>query len=171
MMRGRLDYKPVVDSLQQAASVMRNTRPLMRSVAGIMMRAVEDNFEQEGRPKWVDLKPSTKLTRSKEGTWPGKILQRSGGLATSMQQFFDSNTAMVGTNKVYARILNDGGRTKAHVIRPKSKRALSFGGIVVRQVNHPGSNIPSREFMRLAPGDLREVVVTANDFYQRALPK
>jgi phage virion morphogenesis protein len=171
MINAKIDYKPVMDALNRAASAMRNTRPLMGAVAGIMAGAVEDNFAQQGRPKWQDLKASTKLSRAKQGTWPGKILQRSGGLAASIQQSFSASQAIVGTNKVYARIQNDGGRTKPHVIRPKYKRALSFGGIVVRSVNHPGSNIPARPFLRLTPGDLREIVVTANNFYQRNLPK
>lgn len=170
MIDAKIDYKPVLDAMNRAASGMRNTRPLMRSVAGIMMRAVEDNFEQEGRPKWQDLHPGTKLSRAKQGTWPGKILQRSGSLAASITQSFDAHTALVGTNKVYAAIQQFGGHTRAHVIRAKNKRALSFGGIVVRQVNHPGSNIPARPFLRLTPRDLRDIVQTANSFILRSLP-
>lgn len=169
MIESKLDYKPVLDALNRAAAGMRNTRPLMRSVAGIMLRAVEDNFAEEGRPKWKDLQPSTKLTRYKQGTWPGKILQRSGGLAASITQSFDATSAVVGTNKVYAAINQFGGRTKPHVIRPKTKRALSFGGIVVRQVNHPGSNIPARPFLRLTPRDLRDIVDAADVFALRSL--
>ncbi|TAM37838.1 MAG: virion morphogenesis protein [Burkholderiaceae bacterium] len=186
MIEAKLDAKPVLDALNRAAAGMRNTRPLMSSVAGIMMRAVEDNFAQEGRPKWKDLSPATKLSRQVGGTdwkalrkggsisvpaFQGKILQRSaGGLAASITQSFDATTAVVGTNKVYAAIQQFGGRTRPHVIRPKAKRALSFGGIVVRQVNHPGSNIPARPFLRLTPRDLSDVLQTARGFILRSLP-
>lgn len=171
MIEAKLVYEPVLRAMRRAADEMGNSRPLMRSVAGIMMRAVEDNFEQEGRPKWKDLHPGTKLARSKDGTWPGKILQRSGGLASSIQQQFDERNAIVGTNKVYGAIQNFGGRTKAHVIRAKNKRALSFGGIVVRSVNHPGSDIPARPFLRLTPGDLREIMGAAQQHFNKALAR
>ncbi|HQR97584.1 MULTISPECIES: phage virion morphogenesis protein [unclassified Polaromonas] len=172
MIQSRIEYKPVLNALRQAAGQMGDKRPLMRSVAGVMFRAVEDNFEQEGRPKWKDLHPGTKLSRYKQGTWPGKILQRSaGGLAASIVQLFDSNRAVVGSNKVYAAIQNFGGKTKPHVIKAKNGRALSFGGIVVRSVKHPGSNIPAREFLRLTPGDLREIIAVGRLHYAKALAR
>lgn len=172
MIEARLEYKPILNVLRQAAAQMRDRRPLMRSVAGVMFRAVEDNFEQEGRPKWKDLHPGTKLTRFKQGTWPGQILQRSaGGLAASIVQSFDSNHAVVGSNKVYAAIHQFGGKTRAHVIKAKNGRALSFGGIVVRSVNHPGSNIPARPFLRLTPGDLREIMAVGRLHYAKALAR
>jgi len=169
MIETRIDYQAVLSALRRAAGQMKDTRPMMRSVAGIMMRAVEDNFEQEGRPKWKDLHPGTKAARAKEGTWPGKILQRSGSLASSMVRQFDANTAAVGTNKIYAAIQFLGGQTRPHVIRPKNKRALSFGGIVVRQVNHPGSKIPARNALHLTPRDLRDIVEESRMFYNRAI--
>ena len=171
MIEAKIDYQPVLKALRRAADQMANTRPLMASMAGIMHRAVEDNFEQEGRPKWKDLQPGTKLARAKTGNWPGKILQRSGALAASIQQDFDATHAVVGTNKVYAAIQQFGGKTRPHVIRPKTKRALSFGGIVVRQVNHPGSNIPARPFLALTLRDQREMVQAANQFYRAALDR
>ena len=171
MIDARIEYKPLIGALRRAAGEMKNARPLMRTVAGIMFRAVEDNFEQEGRPKWQDLKSSTKLGRYKQGTWPGMILQRSGGLASSIVQSFDATTSVVGSNKVYARIQNDGGKTKAHIIRPKTGRALSFGGIVVRQVNHPGSTIPARPYLRLTPRDLADIVDAAHTHHLRAITR
>lgn len=171
MIEARLEYRPVLDAMRRAAAEMGDKRPLMRGIAGIMFRAVEDNFEEQGRPRWVDIQPGTKLNRYKTGNWPGKILQRSGRLASSIVQRFDSNQAVVGTNVVYAAIHQFGGQTKPHVIRPRTKRALAFGGIVVRQVNHPGSKIPARPFFRLSPGDLREVVLYTRDRYNRALAR
>jgi phage virion morphogenesis protein len=171
MIHVKLEYQPVLKALRRAADQMGNTRPLMGSITHIMFRAVEDNFEQQGRPQWQDLHPGTKLGRAKQGTWPGKILQRSSSLAASIQQSFDAHNAVVGTNKVYAAIQQFGGKTRPHVIRPKTKRALSFGGIVVRQVNHPGSNIPARPFLHLTLRDTREIVASANRFYRAALDR
>ncbi len=171
MIESRLDYAPVLRAARRAASEMQDKRPLTRSIAGIMFRAVEDNFAEEGRPRWKDLTPGTKLSRYKQGTWPGRILQRSGRLAASIVQSYTSNQAVVGTNAVYGRIQHLGGRTSPHVIKARNKRALSFGGIVVRQVNHPGSNIPARPYLHLTAGDLREIVITANQFHQRAVDR
>lgn len=171
MIEARIEYKAVITAMKRAAAEMGDKRPLLRGIAGIMMVAVEDNFEQQGRPAWVDLHPGTKLSRAKEGTWPGKILQRTGQLAASVVRLSDSNTATVGSNKVYAAIQQLGGQTKPHVIRAKNKRALSFGGIVVRQVNHPGSKIPARPFLGMTPRDLRDIVEESRRFYNRAIAR
>lgn len=186
-----LVYQPLLAAWRRAAAEMGNARPLMRSMAGIMFRAVEDNFAEEGRPKWKPIQPSTllsyqvkgkdwkRLTSGKQRSigsvkfspWSGRILQRSGQLAGSIVQAFDANQAVVGSNKEYAAIQNFGGRTKPHVIRAKNKRALSFGGIVVRQVNHPGSDIPARPYLRLTPRDLRDMVEDSRLFYAKALAR
>lgn len=171
MIEARIEFSAVMGSLRRSAAVMQDTRPLMGSVAGIMMRAVEDNFEQEGRPKWQDLKPSTKLARSLTGNWPGKVLQRTGRLASSMVTSHDARTAAVGSNVVYAAINFFGGRTRPHVIQARNKRALAFGGIVVRRVNHPGSQIPARNALRMTPRDLRDIVESSRDFYNKALAR
>lgn len=52
----------------------------------------------------------------------------------------------------YARIHELGGRTKAHVIEPRKGKALAFmfNGKMsfFARVNHPGSVMPERSFMR-----------------------
>lgn len=161
MIELKLEYEPVLRAWRRAAAELGDTRSLMRGVAGIMFRAVEDNFAEEGRPKWVDLHPGTKAAREKAGTWPGKILQRSGQLAASIVQLFTATTATVGSNKIYAPIVFLGGRTKPHTITARNGRALAFAGIVVRSVRHPGSNIPARNALRLTPRDLRDIVEDA----------
>lgn len=171
MIEAQLSYRPLLDALNQAARQMTDTLPLMRQVAGIMMAAVEDNFAAQGRPRWQDLHPGTKAARAKEGKWPGQILQRSGRLASSIVQQHSARQAVVGSNVVYAAIQHFGGRTKPHLIKPKTKRALSFGGIVVRQVNHPGSRIPARPFLSLTEQDKRHLVEDVMQWYSRELLK
>jgi phage gpG-like protein len=65
----------------------------------------------------------------------------------------------VGTNMVYAGIHEYGGRTPAHIIAPKNKKALAFeiGGetIIRRLVHHPGSQMPERSFLRSALRDMQ----------------
>lgn len=57
------------------------------------------------------------------------------------------------------------------MIRARNKRALSFGDIVVRQVNHPGSKIPARNALRMTPRDLRDIVEESQRFYNRAIAR
>lgn len=56
-----------------------------------------------------------------------------------------------GSDVVYASIHNRGGKTKAHEIRARRGTALKFAGkggdVYRRKVNHPGSNIPKRQFI------------------------
>ncbi len=178
----KIDYAPVLSAMRRAANVMQNTAPLMGNIAGIMHAAVMMNFQAQGRPAWKALAPSTRLSQAMGGQWKnlakgGKVQPRSAGmilgdtgmLKSSVQPSNSRTEAVVGSNLVYAAIHHFGGKTKAHVIRPKNKRALSFGGIVVRQVNHPGSNIPARPFLKLEPRDLRAIVLASQRHYNKAL--
>ncbi len=173
----------VAQMLQRIGKAASNATPLMRELSSIMHGAVEENFAQEGRPRWLGLKPETIQQRVgnklkpgrgvfKSGAWSIikgrqeaasiKILQRSGRLEASITPVSSNDTAEVGTNVVYAAIQNSGGTTKPHVILPKNGKALAFNGRVVRKVNHPGSKIPARPFMVLADSDgmaIEEAVV------------
>jgi phage gpG-like protein len=75
----------------------------------------------------------------------------------------------VGTNVAYAAIHQFGGQTKPHVIKPRYKRALAFGGVIVRQVQHPGSNIPARPFLVLTPEDGQDLVDEAQDYLREQI--
>lgn len=50
----------------------------------------------------------------------------------------------IGSNVKYAAIHEFGGKTPPRTIYPRKKKALAFGGVVVKKVNHPGSKIPAR---------------------------
>lgn len=156
-----------MDRLARAAD---NRAPLMRAIAGVMHDEVEENFAQEGRPKWLGLAPGTIASRRKAGKWPGKILQRSAaGLASSIEQGADNDSAWVGTNKKYAAIQHFGGKTGAHVILPRNKKALAFNGRVVKRVNHPGSKIPARSFLAISPEGEEKILGKVSDYLARAV--
>lgn len=106
----RIDDAELQKNLQRLAERAENLRPLMKNIAGIMEDSVEENFKQEGRPdKWQKLAKSTIKQRTKKGHWPGRILQVRGELASSITSYYDSYSAVVGTNKVYAAIHQLGG--------------------------------------------------------------
>jgi len=87
----------------------------------------------------------------------GAVLKtRSGTLRRKINsQFEDSGagiTGSVGLALVYAAIHEYGGTTRAHVIRARNKKALAFQiggvGLVRKSVQHPGSKMPERSFLR-----------------------
>jgi phage virion morphogenesis protein len=106
----KVDNAEILKVLKRLSEKTQNLRPVMRNIAGIMMDSVEENFAQQGRPKWKDLSEVTKKLRRKEGKWPGMILQKSqGGLVDSISSEYGDDYAIVGTNKKYAAIHQFGG--------------------------------------------------------------
>jgi phage gpG-like protein len=87
------------------------------------------------------------------GAWKAKAsgqpatLRKSGTLAKSIRVVSASQDGVVvGSDRRYAAIHQLGGKTPAHVIRPKTKKALKTPFGVFKKVSHPGSNIPARPF-------------------------
>lgn len=132
--------------LDELALRVERRAPLMEKIAGIMLNAVDENFIAGGRPAWEPLKYRD-----------GRPLQLSGRLHASITPWHDSDTAVVGTNVIYARIQNEGGKTRPHEIRPRNKKALRFNGRFAGKVNHPGSDIPARPFLKLTDDDFNEI--------------
>ena len=106
----KIDNKEVEKALLEIAQKTSNLRPLMKNIAGIMADSTEENFKEEGRPKWKDLSEKTKTARKKTGHYPGQILQVSGQLALSVTTQYDDTSAIIGSNKVYAAIHQLGGQ-------------------------------------------------------------
>ena len=105
----KIDNKEVNRKLLDLAMRGENLRPLMKNIAGIFAYSTEENFKEEGRPKWQDLAESTKKQRKKKGTYPGLILQVTGQLASSVNTYYDDDSAVIGSNLDYAAIHQLGG--------------------------------------------------------------
>lgn len=133
----RIDNKTVEEALLNVASKCEDLRPLMKNIAGIMADAVEENFEQEGRPdKWQELAESTIKHRKKTKHWPGRILQVEGQLATSITTQYDKESAVIGSNLAYAAIHQLGGQAG------KGKKAT----------------IPARPYLNLTGTEFKEII-------------
>lgn len=159
----KVDATRLKEVMGRLAKSVTNRAPLMRNLAGIMADAVEENFAQEGRPAWMGLKnPGPRRSG-------GKILQDSGRLASSITPSSSNSIAKVGTNVKYAAIHQFGGKTGAHIIKPRNGKALAFNGQVYRQVNHPGSLILARPFLTLSDADYAEIVQTVEDYLKRTI--
>lgn len=133
----KIDNQEVERRLQEIAKKSSNLRPLMKNIAGIFASATEDNFAEQGRPdKWVDLSEVTKKQRKKIGKYPGQILQVSGQLASSVNTYYDDDSAIIGSNLAYAAIHQLGGQAG------KNKKVT----------------IPARPYLKLTDEDLEEVL-------------
>jgi phage virion morphogenesis protein len=109
-----LDDSAINKRLQQLVGVMDKPRPLMLQIAETLHFHSMQMFEQQGFPasSWPALRPSTIRARTKQGHWPGKILQVTGQLASSIQTAAGDDYAQIGTNMVYAPIQHLGGTIK-----------------------------------------------------------
>ena len=97
----------------------------------------------------------------------GRVLQqRRGRLAAAQSLLLDVGegrvTASVGfypAQVAYGAIQEYGGKTRAHLIAAKNARALAFdmrGRLAfAKRVQHPGSVLPERSFLRAALDDMR----------------
>lgn len=156
----------LTNKLNKLIAGIQDASPLMRIIEGDMMDEVEENFAQQGRPKWLGFKYTP---NEKRGGTSAKLLQHTGQLASSVIGRSDKNTAAVGTNKVYARIHQQGGKTKPHLIKPRNKKALAFNGIVVKQVNHPGSDIPARPYLKISEPGEQNIISHTSQYLQNLI--
>jgi len=105
-----LDHQRLQDALRKVEWAVGDLAPLMRGIATELLSQTEENFENEGRPDWVDLSDVTTEHRTKNGNWPGQMLQVSAaGLAASVTSHATDSSALVGSNKPYAAMMHFGG--------------------------------------------------------------
>ena len=141
----KLDNKEVESRLLDWVKRSENLRPLMKNIAGIMADSTEENFKEEGRPKWKDLSEKTKTVRRKTGHYPGQILQVSGQLAMSITTQYDNESAVIGSNKLYAAIHQLGG--------PAGKNKKT--------------TIPARPYLKLTDDNFEEIIYEVEKYFNR----
>ncbi len=143
----------VIAAIEKADTGISNRTPLMRTIAGTMYSAVMQNFDASGRPAWLGLKYRV-----------GKPLEDTGQLRGSISQHYDNESAVVGTNCIYAAIHNFGG-----TIKPKKAKNLFIpliggGGRKVKSVD-----IPQREFLKLTPQDEEDIIEDVQAYFQNLI--
>ncbi|MCK9372591.1 MAG: phage virion morphogenesis protein [Sulfuricurvum sp.] len=117
--------------LSRLAAVTETMRPIMAEIGNKIINEIDDTFDAEGKPKWVQLsrttlrlgytnmgKSTSKKTHLKNGKVSRgferyiadrKILQKSGRLRSSIVSDVSDNEVVVGTNLKYAAIHQFGG--------------------------------------------------------------
>lgn len=141
--------KELTRKLGILAQGMSDLTPLGNAIAGSFLAVVEDNFDQEGRPKWAGLNPDYAARRK-----GGKILFVTGRLRGSIFTSVSPGEVLIGTNMPYAAIHH-------------------FGGLAGRGHN---VKIPARPFMPMTKnGDLQpeaqDAVHDDVDFYMDKLAR
>lgn len=127
----------VQNQIEQLQDGVENRYRLMERLAGTMHYAVHMNFRAGGRPKWLGLKYRN-----------GRPLIDTEGLRESITKMADNDTALVGTNMVYAAIHNFGG--------------MAGRGRKVK--------IPQREFLTLTNQDKQDLMDDVQDYFSGLMP-
>ncbi|OOH87344.1 phage virion morphogenesis protein [Pasteurellaceae bacterium 15-036681] len=122
----------------------------MRRLSGTLQSAVDQNFEAGGRPAWLGIKYRSGTPLINKGTLRNSIKRNS---------YSDSESAVVGTNIIYAPIHHYGG-----VIKPKKAKWLRFKASG-RFVTTKEVNIPARPFLVLTPEDEDDLLEDAQDYF------
>lgn len=142
--------------MSRLAAKLDDLSPVMRAIGEILVEQTDTAFETGTSPGGQRWSPSRRASATS-----GQTLIDTGRLRNSITRRLTPSSVEVGSNVVYAAIHQLGGRTGPHVIRPRRKKALAFGGRVFRSVNHPGSNIPARPFLPdEGSADMDEITAT-----------
>ena len=130
--------KKIQALLTKLKAKMSDLTPVMQEAGEILHESILETFDQEGRPKWAELKKVTLAIRERHG-WTGKILNIHGasGLVGSINYRADKNSVKVGARKIYAR-------------------ALHYG--------IPARNLPGRPFIDYKPDDITEIKSVINRY-------
>ena len=126
----------VIAQIENLAAGVADLSPLMRTISGTMYSAVMQNFDAGGRPAWLGLKYRV-----------GKPLTDTGRLRGSISEYSDTDSAVVGTNSIYAAIHNFGGQ---------AGRGRSV-------------TIPQREFMTLTAQDEADIIDDVQTYFQKLI--
>ena len=138
MIEVRIDnISEIQNQLKRLEDGVENRYMLMRRLSETMHTAVKLNFRYAGRPKWLGLKYRA-----------GKPLTDTGRLKDSFSTMYDNDTALVGTNIIYAAIHNFGGQAGRN-----------------RKVR-----IPQREFLTLTDDDKQALMDDVQDYFSDLIP-
>ena len=95
--------------------------PILPEIEQIINFGIQEQFETEGKyfgSGWEPLKESTIKRRQSKKKWPGKILQVTGGLASSVTSDSQNASLVIGLSKSYAVHLHYGTKNDKMKARP-----------------------------------------------------
>jgi phage virion morphogenesis protein len=91
---------------------MADMSPVMYDISMVLVDGIEEAFARQADPAsgaaWPHLSDTTIEAREKKGYWPGKMLQQTGRLVSSMVPDWGPTFAAAGTNVIYATTMHYG---------------------------------------------------------------
>lgn len=111
-MEFELVFTDQLENLRHVKTALEEKRAeLLDGIALIVLASINDTFEEQGRPEWVENAPSTKAAKAGD-----MVLHESGMLKASQTFEVDEANDMVligisGPASVYGPIQNFGGET------------------------------------------------------------
>lgn len=162
----QFEMKFQVGHLNRALTAARNAvshpQELLSSVGESLLRVNRDRHNAGLAPdgsKWKELSPMTLMEKRKGG-----ILAKSGRMLQSFHYKATGNTVTLGfdgaTESMRAAWHHSG--TNPYTISPKKAKALKFGGMYRKRVNHPG--LPSRKLVGFPDTDRRLTSEVVGDY-------
>jgi phage gpG-like protein len=153
----------VRERLREISTRASNLSPILKAIGDRVVEQTKRRFEAGG--------PAPSGTHWKAPKTPNpkriRTLTVSGHLRDSIRyQLIGNNAVAIGTNRVYAAIHQLGGRTAAHIIRPRNKGGLFWPGAKhpMKSVRHPGSVIPARPFLGVSEANSKELLGLINEY-------
>jgi phage gpG-like protein len=132
-------------------------------------RHFTESKDPEGR-RWKRLK----YPRKRGSRAAAKPLENTGHLRDSIDFQPSGTGGKFRTDVPYARIHDEGGKTRAHEIRPRKKGgmlAFQWKGRLrfFKSVQHPGSVIDQRKFMGLGRAEQEAIAGEIEDWFVRTI--
>lgn len=169
---------------------IKNPRPALRLMAEQIIARTKERFASSTGPDGQRWKPNARSTIESyiaAGRGFGKrginakgqtlamnkkpLIGHSGDLRRQFHVSVDSDSITIANSMIYAAIQQFGGTTGPRVIVPRTKKALAFGGVVVKKVKHPGVTIPARPFFpvrldgSLYPQEQSKILACLNAYF------
>lgn len=157
------DHSAALDMLDQLQERLGNLNPALQDIGEYLMIAHEQRFVDQVAPDgtpWAPLSPSYQRNKLKN---KNRILFLDGRLAKNFRYQISDNELNFGTNVPYAAHHHFG--TKPYTIKPKTKKALAFGGTVVKKVNHPG--LKARPLIGVSEADNAEILLLLTEHLEQ----
>lgn len=151
----------LVSALEAIRKEIATPQEMLGSFGESLLRVNQERhgkgLDPEGKP-WKELAPSTLA----EGKRKGGPLNKTGRMLANFHYQVNGDTLRLGFDGgdgFKAKFHQAGSR--AHVITAKKAKALKFGGIFRKRVNHPG--LPARTLVGFPESDQQLIADVAED--------
>lgn len=155
------DFQPMMGAMKRVAALGDKTYPLMQDIGRYGENSTKLRFQDQKGPDGLAWKQSRRA--KVEG---GLTLVKSTQLLNSISSEATKTTATWGTNKIYARMMQNGG-----TISPVNAKALRFTlpGVGLIFAHHV--TIPARPFIGINKDDQDNIADIIVSHYDRAVGK